>query len=103
MTCCIRITRHKTHCRYEPAKKVVCLSRLPGSFPDTFEAHVLRQQYEKTRQITRSRGLRYSIVISTGEAGPLPPKSIPITWQSIKHCTLTTAVSSLEAYSTPAR
>ena len=52
--------------------------------------------------MNRLRGLRYSIISSTGETRPLPTLSIPIARQSIRHRALTTAVSSLEAYSTPA-
>ena len=103
MTCGIVITRHKTDYRCDPAEGGVCLARLPGDFPDTLEARAPHQQHQKRRQMNRLRGLSYSIIISTGVARPLPKLSIPIARHTIKHRALTTAVSSLEAYSTPAR
>jgi len=56
-----------------------------------------------TGPITNTQRLRYLFIAATDAVSSLPTIPIPITCQHIKPCALTAAVSSLEAYSTPAR
>ena len=102
MTCGIVITRHKIHCWYDPATG--------GSVWHDYQATLLPRGSSHAPAITPERETDESFTRTVlfdqylYQSSPYPSHPInPHSRHPIKHRALTAAVSSLEAYSTPAR
>ena len=97
------ITLQVPNCLCGPVRGLVYLALRRCHFPGTLEARILLQRYKKTGLKMVLQQLHKTVIAFTGASRPPLPIQIPIAWRQIQHSTLTPAVSSLEAYSTPAR
>ena len=90
-------------CRCCLVRGLVCSPLLQRHFLGLVEAKDARQHHHKTGLITVLREAHRSAITLMGSSYPPRTVRIPIDVQHINHCALIPAVSSLEAYSTPAR
>ena len=90
-------------CRCRLVRGLVCLPLLQCHFQGLVEVKDVTQHQHKPGLITVLRETHRSAITLMGASCPPWTVRIPIDRQHINHCALTPAVSSLEAYSTPAR
>ena len=90
-------------CRCRSVRGFVCLPLLQYRFLGLVEVKDVTQHHYRTDLTTVLREIYRPVTTLMESSCPSLSYRIPIDAQHIKHCALTPAVSSLEAYSTPAR